>query len=118
MKNKIFLGNTLEPELESMINRLVDIPFTKKISESVDCNIFLYIIANNNYDMVTIAKAVTASHNKSIWTIFHVIPDDMSIEQLLDFKIIVNLMTDQNSIAYIDSDIIKTISLIQNIFIT
>lgn len=72
------------------------------------CNVHLYVITSETEGVFSIAEAVQSSLTKGKQTIFHVIPEGFSEAQLKHRKAVVDLITSNGGVAYIDSDIERT----------
>jgi predicted TIM-barrel enzyme len=129
--NKVFLGGTCaettwRDELIKAINIKYfnpivenwtsDCVITENIEKEFQCNIHLYVLTSEMQGVYSIAEAVQSSLSKNKFTILHVIPSGFSEGQLRSLEAVCSLISGNGSIAYIDSDLYRTSTLINNAF--
>ena len=81
------------------------------------CNIHLYVITSEMEGFFSIAEAIDSVHNKSVTTIFHVMPEGFTEKQLCSFKAIVELIISRGGYASINSNL-STVSKLINLIKT
>ena len=131
MKNKVFLGGTcnettwrnelIEGIQLNFFNPVVDdwTPECQKreINEKDNhCNIHLYVITAKMLGVYSIAEAIDSADTKGKVTIFHVIPDGFSFPKLKSLEAVCNLVIRKGGLAYVDSDLSRTINLLNSGF--
>jgi hypothetical protein len=133
MKNRVFLGGTcantswrkeLISKLEiDFFNHVVDdgTPECQKneeVEKSTHCNVHLYIITKEMIETFSIAEAVDSACSANKQTIFHVIPDGFGDAELRSLRAVADLVLKRGGVAYIDSDLYRTATLLNHMYKT
>jgi len=127
LKTKVFLGGTCaistwRDELIDGIqinyfNPVVD-DWTPECQEREinekdnNCNIHLYVITSKMSGVYSIAEAIDSADTKGKITIFHVIPGGFTSPKLKSLEAVCNMVIRKGGLAYIDSDLTRTIDLL------
>ena len=129
--NRIFLGGTRNNSTwRETIEKTVQVstfnPIVKDWTEKCQliemdekenkCNIHLYVITSQMTGVFSIAEVIDSVHNKTKKTLLQVIPDGFTIAQLKSLEAVVNLVNLRGGVAYIDSDIYRTIKILNYAF--
>lgn len=129
--SKIFLGGTCNnstwrSQIEKfvqvkMFNPLVD-DWTEECQviemdeKENKCDIHLYVITSQMTGVFSIAEVMDSVHNKTKKTLLHVIPEGFDKGQLRSLQAVVNLVKLRGGIAYIDSELNRTVRVLNYAF--
>jgi len=80
------------------------------------CNIHFYCITKEMTGVFSIAEVMDSVHNKKVRTILHVIPDGFEARQLKSLQAIADLVNLRGGIAYIDSELNRSVRILNNCF--
>lgn len=131
MKNKIFLGGTCANSTwRNDLIKIIEVDYFNPVVDDWTpecqaeeenqkdnlCNIHLYVITKEMSRVFSIAEVVDSVHQKNKITIFHVIPEGFTDDQLKGLKATVELVKKRGGIAYIDNDLLRTARIINNSF--
>ena len=129
--NRIFLGGTRNNSTwRETIEKTVQVstfnPIVKDWTEKCQlierdekenkCNIHLYVITSQMTGVFSIAEVIDSVHNKTKKTLLQVIPDGFTKAQLKSLEAVVDLVNLRGGVAYIDSDIYRTIKILNYAF--
>jgi hypothetical protein len=131
MKNRIFLGGTCNNstwrnELMKLVNVEMFNPVVENWTEDCQkveldekenkCNVHFYCITKEMTGVFSIAEAIDSVHNKDKRTLFQVIPSGFEPSQLKSLKAVCDLIERRGGIAYIDEDISRSATHLNNCF--
>lgn len=129
--SKVFLGGTVNANWrELLIERFqTNVKYFNPIVENWDniaqeieqiekdiCNIHFYCITSEMSGVYSIAEVIDSVHNKSKSTILQIIPDNFPQSQLRSLEAVVKLINLRGGLAYIDSDLGTSATLISTLF--
>ena len=132
-KSKIFLGGTcaestwrerIENNVQvSMFNPVVedwnkDCQAIEMDEKENKCDVHLYVITSEMKGVFSIAEVIDSVHNKTKKTIFHVMPNGFDKGQLKSLQAVVDLVKLRGGVAYIDTEIERTIRVLNYSFKT
>ena len=132
-KSKIFLGGTcakstwrerMENNVQvSMFNPVVedwneDCQAIEMDEKENKCDVHLYVITSEMKGVFSIAEVIDSVHNKTKKTIFHVMPNGFNKGQLKSLQAVVDLVKLRGGVAYIDTEIERTIRVLNYSFKT
>lgn len=125
--SRIFLGGTCNNstwrnEIENLVQVAMFNPVVDDWTEACQaiemdekenkCDIHLYVITNLMVGVFSIAEVMDSVHNKTKKTVLHIIPDGFDKVQLKSLEAVVDLVKLRGGIAYIDSDLNRTVKIL------
>lgn len=132
MINKIFLGGTCAETTwrDELISKLNSISYFNPVvndwtpecqieeikQKESECNIHFYCITKEMKGVFSIAEVIDSVHTKGKRTILHVIPDGFDNAQLKSLHAVVNLVNSRGGIAYVDSDLTRSVRVLNYCF--
>lgn len=128
MSQKIFLGGTIKnnwrEELIGNLHKSIAYfnPVVDNWTESdrineeeqkaKHCNIHLYVLTSDTKGFYSVAEIMHSVNNKNKLTILHVLPVGFSDAALVSLNAVVNLVRENGGIAYVDTDLKRTATLL------
>jgi hypothetical protein len=129
--NRVFLGGTcahttwrnqiipqltidyFNPDVEDWTEACQAIEMDEKDNK---CNVHFYLISKEMQGVFSIAEVVNSAHTHGKRTILHVRPDGFDKGQLKSLKATVELVNAAGGIAYIDNNIHRAVTILNNCF--
>ncbi|MGR3218954.1 MAG: hypothetical protein ACUZ8H_03930 [Candidatus Anammoxibacter sp.] len=124
--NKIFLGGTCTSSWREELITLLKVDFFNPVVQDwtqqckdieIDekknkCNIHLYVMTIEMKGIFSVAEVVDSANTKNKRTFLHIIPKGFDEFQLRSWQSVVDLVNARGGIAYIDTDLRRTATIL------